>query len=138
MNLSTAAGTVQCDKEFVYANDDIGEVIPALVLPDTPTCLSMGIHCVEHGWHFEWPPHSHNPVAWKPDGTRVDFKVRDYVAYVADPETSAVAAATTAHSTTDAGRRRENAESDGYDGNGGNCVCQRRCCVHLLTAQNLS
>ena len=86
MNLSTAAGTVRCDREFAYANDELGEMVSALVLPDTPTCLSMGEFVLNQGWHFVWQPYSQTPFAYKPDGTKIEFRVRENVVYLRDPE----------------------------------------------------
>ena len=79
--LSTAAGPEKCSEVFDYINQDSGEEVVALILPDTPTVLAMGIAVIDLGWHFEWPARSYFPFAIKPDGTMVWFVVRDYVIY---------------------------------------------------------
>ena len=55
ITLSTASGPVECYEDFSYLNHQAEEGVIALVLPDTPTVLSMGIFVMDLGWHFEWP-----------------------------------------------------------------------------------
>ena len=80
--LTTAAGPWSCDSSFHYRNEDSGATVDALVLPDTPTVLSIGILVIRDKWHFEWPVGSCAPFVVKPDGSIVWFIVRDYVLYL--------------------------------------------------------
>ena len=80
--LTTAAGPWSCDSSFHYRNKDSGATVDALILPDTPAVLSMGILVIRDKWHFEWPAGSYAPFAVKPDGSIVWFIVRDYVLFL--------------------------------------------------------
>ena len=81
VDLITAAGPENCNETITYTNADAGEDVTALILPDTPSVLSLGMCVIDMGWHFEWPAHSFAPFAIKPDGTVAWLVVRDYAPY---------------------------------------------------------
>ena len=66
--LDTASGTATCDEQLQFVWKQLGELGSALILPDTPSVLSVGRRCIDQGWHFEWPAYSHSPFMIKPDG----------------------------------------------------------------------
>ena len=82
MTLSMASGPVDCAENFRYLSPQAEECVVALVLPDTPTVLSMGVFVIDLGWHFEWPALSFAPFAIRPDGVVVWFVVRDYAVFL--------------------------------------------------------
>ena len=86
MRLATANGPKDCDKEFTYWNRDAELSSTALILPDTPSVLSLGLLVIIMGWHFEWPAGSYSPFAVKPNGYIVWFVVRDFVTFFAKAE----------------------------------------------------
>ena len=49
ITLSTASGSVDCSSDFCYLNHQADECVVALILPDTPTVLSMGIFVIDMG-----------------------------------------------------------------------------------------
>ena len=81
VDLITAAGPETCNETITYRNADAGEDVVALILPDKPSVLSLGMCIIDMGWHFEWPSYSFAPFAIKPHGTIVWLVVRDYVLY---------------------------------------------------------
>lgn len=84
ITLSTAKGAETCDEQLHFIWKQIGEAGRALVLPDTPSVLSVGRRCIDHGWHFEWPPFSYSPFMIKPDGEIIWLIVRHYVPFLRD------------------------------------------------------
>ena len=42
----------------------------------------MGDYVINHGWDFRWPGGTTAPYAIKPDGSTIDFDVRDNVIYL--------------------------------------------------------
>ena len=55
VDLIIAAGPETCNETITYRNADAGEEVVALILPDTPSVLSLGMCVIDMGWHFEWP-----------------------------------------------------------------------------------
>ena len=52
-----------------------------LVLPDTPTVLSIGRRCMEHGYGFWWEPYG-LPILILPDGRYIILEVDGYIPYL--------------------------------------------------------
>ena len=52
IHLTTAAGPGECNEVFDYINEDADEDLVALVLPDTPAVMAMGIAVIDMGWHL--------------------------------------------------------------------------------------
>ena len=115
---------------FDYVNQDAGEEVVALILPDTPTVLAMGIADIDKGWRFEWPAGSYSPFAVKPDGAMVWFVVRDYVIYFSKNQDAAFT--NRVSSIVAAAKRRHTTK--GASGGGGRAGWSRRCLWQLPEA----
>jgi len=81
----TASGTETGTHELNLVWRQLGEAGAAVVLPDTPSVISVGRWVIDKGWHFEWPPEfAYSPFFIKPDGTIVWLVVRNYVPFLRD------------------------------------------------------
>eukprot|EP00959_Pyramimonas_sp_CCMP1952_P178541 3732044-Pyramimonas_sp.AAC.1 len=74
--LSSALGTVRvaCDRLLSGKFD-------AIVLPETPSVISVGELCVDHGHSFYWQS-GNMPYLLLPNGMRVDLTVDDNIPYL--------------------------------------------------------
>ena len=77
--LMTANGPSDSSKQANMAAGDLGDTDPYL-LPQTPSVLSVGLKCMNQGYDFVWYANK-KPFFVKPDGTRINLTVRDYVPY---------------------------------------------------------
>ena len=75
IELATASGPSRAENEIQYGIAQLPEPIVAIILPDTPTVLSLGMLVIDLGWHFEWPSRSLSPFAIMPDGEIIWFVV---------------------------------------------------------------
>ena len=57
MDIHTANGPTECNKALKVHIDPLNETASALVLPDTPWVLSIGLRCQELGYGFHWFPY---------------------------------------------------------------------------------
>ena len=54
--LATANGQIQCNLWTYVRIHELDILVPALLLRDAPSLLSMGMLCKESGYKFEWDP----------------------------------------------------------------------------------
>ena len=77
--LMTANGPSDSSKQANVAAGYLADTNPYL-LPQTPSVLSVGLKCMNQGYDFVWYANK-KPFFVKPDGTRINLTVRDYVPY---------------------------------------------------------
>ena len=65
-----------------------------LVLPDSPSVLSVGIRCMEENYEFHWERGSAHPYFISPKGKKIVCHVDQYVPYVIEKTGSAIMAGT--------------------------------------------
>ena len=56
--LNIANGELEVRKQIDLKIPELGEQVTALVLPSTPSVLSIGRRCMREGFRFEWKPYS--------------------------------------------------------------------------------
>merc|ERR1712020_489208 len=81
VSLHAATATVDANQMLKVYIDQLGEEANMLVLPDTPTVLSIGRRCMEHGYGFWWEPYG-MPVLILPDGRYIILDVDGYIPYL--------------------------------------------------------
>ena len=80
IDYTTASGNVRgfCELNLVWTQ--LGEAGSAVILPDTPSVLSIGRWVIDRHWRFEWPPEFPcTPLLENPNGELVWLVVRNYV-----------------------------------------------------------
>ena len=82
MRLDTANGIVERKSWATVWVDEIQEKVEALVMPNSPAVLSLGLRCEEKGWAFLWKPFSHEPLFISPDGHRYKCRTSHNVPYI--------------------------------------------------------
>ena len=80
--LNTANGELEVRKQIDLKIPELGEQVTALVLPSTPSVLSIGKRCMREGYHFEWKPYS-PPTLITPSGLVIELVVEEDVPYLA-------------------------------------------------------
>jgi hypothetical protein len=78
INLCTANGPAKADKVANLNIPELDAKSQFYTLDDTPTVLSVGKKCLEEGFAFHWPP-GEAPYFIKPDGSRLDCRLRGRV-----------------------------------------------------------
>ena len=82
IKLSTANGPMIVNEELPIHVSSLDEKTKAVILPDTPAVLSVGLLCVESGYRFEWPAYSKEPFMVTPEGYKLVFYVKGHVPYL--------------------------------------------------------
>ena len=70
--LNTANGDLEVRQQIDLRIPELGEQVTALVLPSTPSVLSIGKRCMREGYHFEWRPYS-PPTLVTPSGLVIEL-----------------------------------------------------------------
>ena len=78
MVLETANGNIKADSEANVSIGRLGTQTTAIVLPDSPSVLSLGRRCMVEGYKFEWPPYG-PPVLTSPNGQSIILEVENMV-----------------------------------------------------------
>ena len=76
--------------------DGITELIEAYVLENTPSLLSLGKRCMEHGYRFSWEPYQ-IPRLFDPRGREIKLELINNIPYLLPTETQIVSANTGHH-----------------------------------------
>ena len=76
--------------------DGITELIEAYVLENTPSLLSLGKRCMEHGYCFTWEPFQ-IPRLFDPKGREIKLELINNIPYLLPTETQIVSANTGHH-----------------------------------------
>ena len=82
VNLHTANSITAATKPLQAWIEQLMETTPLLMLKDTPTVLSIGRRCQEHGYVFYWAPFSTEPILVLPDGRFITLEVIRYIPYL--------------------------------------------------------
>ena len=62
---------------------ELGSHIDPYLVKSTPPVLSVGMRCIDQGYDFIWKgSKNENPYFRKPDGTKIEMVVDDYVPYI--------------------------------------------------------
>ena len=94
--LRTANGKTSTNGLARLKVDGLVELIEASVLENTPSLLSLGKRCVEHGCRFSWDPFQ-IPRFFDPDGRESKLELINNIPYLLPTETQIVAANTGHH-----------------------------------------
>ena len=99
MKFQTANGVTTTEVVAKCKTDSFDEPIEAYVMENSPSVLSVGKRCMNHGYTFVWP-HGREPFMINPDGGRVQFQVKGDIPYLklgkkasevkSDPEAMAI------------------------------------------------
>ena len=89
LTLRTANGKTSTRGVAHMIVDGIEELIEAHVLESTPSLLSLGARCLEHGYRFVWEPFA-EPKFYDPHGTPVRIEVINNIPYLIPSETTVV------------------------------------------------
>ena len=99
MKFQTANGATTTDVVAKCKTDSFDEPIEAHVMENSPSVLSVGKRCMNHGYTFVWP-YGREPFMINPDGGRIQFQVRGDIPYLklgkkasevrSDPEATAI------------------------------------------------
>ena len=76
--------------------DGLTELVEAYVLENTPSLLSLGKRCMEHGYRFSWDPYQ-IPRFFDPSGREITVELINNIPYLLPTETQIVAANTGRH-----------------------------------------
>ena len=77
MVLETANGQIHAKKEALVDLVNIGVGTRAIILPNSPSLLSLGKRCMDEGYDFEWR-RGRKQVLTTPDGRRVALEVENF------------------------------------------------------------
>ena len=89
LTLRTANGKTSTRGVAHMIVDGVEELIEAHVLESTPSLLSLGKRCLEHGYRFVWQPFA-EPKFYDPHGTPVRIEVINNIPYLFPSETTVV------------------------------------------------
>ena len=84
IELSTANGRMNVDKEVLMQVGPLKRHIKPLLLSNTPPVLSVGKRCMEEGFSFHWPANE-APYLVGPNGKRHQLEIDNLVPYLPDP-----------------------------------------------------
>ena len=76
--------------------DGLVKLVEAYVLDNTPSLLSLGKRCMEHGYRFSWDPYQ-IPRFFDPSGREIKLELINNIPYLLPTETQIVAANTGHH-----------------------------------------
>ena len=89
LTLRTANGKTSTRGVAHMSVDGIEELIEAHVLESTPSLLSLGRRCLEHGYRFVWEPFAESKF-YDPHGAPVRIEVINNIPYLIPSETTVV------------------------------------------------
>ena len=81
VNFHTANGVTSSTKRSDIKFEAFDEPAQAHILEDTPSVMSMGKRCVDHGYSFIWPS-GKTPYMLDSNGNITEMTVKDYIPYV--------------------------------------------------------
>ena len=83
IRLTTANGESSSSKQGKVFVPELGSKIDPYLVRSTPPVLSVGMRCIDQGYDFVWRgSRKENPYFRKPDGTKIEMVVDDYVPYI--------------------------------------------------------
>ena len=83
IRLTTANGESSSTKQGKVYVPELGSHIDPYLVKSTPPVLSVGMRCIDQGYDFIWKgSKNENPYFRKPDGTKIEMVVDDYVPYI--------------------------------------------------------
>ena len=94
--LRTANGKTSTKDLARLKIDGLTELVEAYVLENTPSLLSLGKRCMEHGYRFSWDPYQ-IPRFFDPSGREIKLELINNIPYLLPTETQIVAANTGHH-----------------------------------------
>ena len=83
IRLITANGESASMKQGKVKVPELNSTVNPYLVQSSPPVLSVGIRCIDEGFDFVWRgSKGEKPYMIRPDGKRIDLKVRDYVPYL--------------------------------------------------------